>query len=150
MKKNELKPYLNQFITVEMKDRRVASGYVSNPDEVMNALENTEVLKLLNGMFTEDLSLKDVESIRLQNREDTVSVPVVGLKPGYETKKTLLEEIEQDIDAYLEQEKIEDEELKQIKEKDGFGKVMLDMKDELEKDLSDLDEMLNLIDKSQQ
>ena len=165
MKKQEIKPYLNQFITVEMSDGRIASGYVSNPDDLMNAEDGKEVLRLLNGMFSEELLLNDVIDLHVQNREDTVSIPVVDLKPGYKKEKSLLDEIEQDIDSYLEQDLAKkevdktdsnnesntskDEELDTIAKSDGFGKVMLDMKDEIQKDLFDLDEMMQIIDETE-
>ncbi|MBR2825675.1 MAG: hypothetical protein IKE51_05375 [Solobacterium sp.] len=83
MKKDELIPYLNKFITVILKNTSEHTGYVSNAKEIIEAEEEDVVLKLINGMFTEEVPISEIESIELPERENTVSIPTIELTDGY-------------------------------------------------------------------
>lgn len=83
MKKEDITPYLNKFITVIMKDTSEHTGYVSNPREFMDSEDENPVLILLNGVFTEEVHISEIERIELPERENTVSIPAVDLKDGY-------------------------------------------------------------------
>ena len=84
MKKAELLPYLNRFITVTLRDGTEHTGYVSNPQEIKQIGEDDDVkLRLLNGMLTDFVYLSDVLFVKLAEREETTQIPVISLKEGY-------------------------------------------------------------------
>ena len=82
MEKEDLLPYLNKFITAVLVDGSEHSGYISNPEDFKSG-EAGEVLKLINGMMTDEIPVEEIREIILPAREDTVAVPVIDLKEGY-------------------------------------------------------------------
>ena len=82
MEKEDLLLYLNKFITAVLEDGSEHSGYISNPEDFKSG-EAGEVLKLINGMMTDEIPVEEIREIILPAREDTVAVPVIDLKEGY-------------------------------------------------------------------
>lgn len=160
MNKNEIKPYLRQFVTATCVDGRSCSGYIANPDEIMNSEDPEILVHFINGMFTEEFPLNEINSIKLQKREDTVSIPVVGLKPGYEVSSSMLDDINKEIDDYLkEQETLteskdvdtfseEEKELEEVVNRSDFSKRMMDMKNEIQDELDDIDDFMDIINQA--
>ena len=87
MKKQELLPYLNRFITATLKDGSEHTGYISNPQEIKQIGDDDDVqIRLLNGMMTDFINLSDVLLVSLAIREETTQVPVIDLKKGYKNE----------------------------------------------------------------
>ncbi|MEE3488686.1 MAG: hypothetical protein VZT48_11360 [Bulleidia sp.] len=90
MKRKEILPYLNKFISVILLDGSEHSGYISNPSDITNAGEDDDVqVSLLNGFFAESVSLRDICFLSLPQRDETVNIPVVDLKSGYTSAPVL-------------------------------------------------------------
>lgn len=83
MKKDELLPYLNKFITVVLKNTSEHTGYVSNAKEIIESEDEDVILELINGMFTEEVPISEIVYIELPERENTVSIPTIELTNGY-------------------------------------------------------------------
>lgn len=111
MKKEELIPYLQSFVTLVTEDGSRHSGYISNPEEVKNASDDSFSVALLNGFFSQNIRASEIAAVEIPSRQETVSIPVVDLKKGYETEALLKPEdfrnyhgpIDQELtDLYLE------------------------------------------------
>lgn len=90
MKKAELLPYLNRFITVTLRNGSEHTGYISNPQEIKKIGEDDDVrLRLLNGMLTDYVNLSDVLFVKLAEREETTQIPVISLKEGYQVDSSV-------------------------------------------------------------
>ena len=83
MDRDQVLPYLNKFITVTLQDGSIRSGYVTNPQDFKSPEDNPVELDLVIGFLIEILPLDQIVKIEIQNRENTVSLPVVDLKKGY-------------------------------------------------------------------
>lgn len=84
MKRKEILPYLNKFVSVILLDGSEHSGYISNPSDIQHASEDEDVqVSLLNGFFAESVSLQDIRFLSTPQREETVNIPVIDLKSGY-------------------------------------------------------------------
>ncbi len=86
MKKEDIIPYTNKFITVTLADGSQHSGYISNPKDFEIGIIENPVLKLINGFFTEDVDISNIVTLSVADRMDTVSIPVIDLKSGYEVE----------------------------------------------------------------
>jgi len=83
MERDQVLPYLNKFITVTLEDGSLRSGYVTNPQDFKSPDDHPSELDLVNGFLIENVPLDQIVKIEIQNRENTVSLPVVDLKKGY-------------------------------------------------------------------
>ena len=83
MNSQDLLPFLSKFITVTLDDGSQRSGYVSNPQQIKHPSSDDPELCLVNGFFTEHVSVSRIINIEVPNRVETVSLPVVDMKKGY-------------------------------------------------------------------
>ena len=84
MKIEDILPYLQKFVTVTEIDGTAHSGYIANADEIRNCTDAQITVQLLNGFFQEAIASEQIVSIQETAREETVSIPVIDLKKGYE------------------------------------------------------------------
>ena len=84
MKIEDIFPYLQKFVTVIEDNGTAHSGYIANVDEIQNCRDSHVMIQLLNGFFQEAIDSAHVLSIQETAREETISIPVVDLKKGYE------------------------------------------------------------------
>ena len=87
MKREDLIPHLNQFLTVTLADGSNHSGYISNAKEIKEAGSDDLEVELVNGLFVEFVRLEDITEIRLPAREETSALPVIDLTKGYEQEQ---------------------------------------------------------------
>ena len=83
MTSREIYPFINEFITVTLKDGSQRSGYVANNDAFRHDVDSVTNLELINGFFRESVKIDDIVSVDPSARDETISIPVVGLKDGY-------------------------------------------------------------------
>ncbi len=83
MTSRDIFPFINEFITVTLKDGSQRSGYVANNDAFRKDVDSVKNLELINGFFRESVRLEDIVSVDPSARDETISIPVVGLKDGY-------------------------------------------------------------------
>lgn len=83
MTSRDIFPFINEFITVTLKDGSQRSGYVANNDAFRKDVDSVTNLELINGFFRESVRLEDIVSVDPSARDETISIPVVGLKDGY-------------------------------------------------------------------
>ena len=81
MKREEILPYLNQFMTVTLTDGSSYSGYVVNAKEIQEAISDDLEVQLINGLLVETVRLSEITEIRFPAREETASIPVIQV-PG--------------------------------------------------------------------
>ena len=87
MKKAELLPFLNRFVTIALRNGSEHTGYISNPQEIRQIGEDDDVnIRLLNGMLTDYVNLSDVLFVKQAEREETTQIPVISLKEGYKVE----------------------------------------------------------------
>ncbi len=79
-------PFLQSFVTVVKTDGSQHSGFISNYTEIKNSTADDISVKLINGMYTEAIPLSDIDTMMVADRENTVSIPVIDLKDGYQFK----------------------------------------------------------------
>ena len=77
MKREEILPYLNQFMTVTLTDGSSYSGYVANAKEIQEAISHDLEVQLINGLLIETVRLSEIAEIRFPAREETASIPVI-------------------------------------------------------------------------
>ncbi|MBR2669230.1 MAG: hypothetical protein IKE36_05470 [Solobacterium sp.] len=78
MKREELLPHLNQFMTVTLTDGSCYSGYIVNAKEIRNDLSDDLEVQLINGLLVETVQLSEITEIRFPAREETASIPVIN------------------------------------------------------------------------
>ena len=78
MKREEILPYLNQFMTVTLADGSCYSGYIVNAKEIRNDLSDDLEVQLINGLIIEKARLEDIVSISFPVREETTNLPVIS------------------------------------------------------------------------
>ncbi len=122
MKAEDLKPYLTKFITAKLDDGSEHTGYITNPEDFDVPSDDVQV-KLINGLYTENIDISRIKELYMPVREDTVSLPVINLTEGYQRPAE------------------EEEEKKPL----TFQQKMMDIKDQLVKQLSRIDG-LDLLD----
>ncbi len=83
MTSRDIFPFINEFITVTLKDGSQRSGYVANNDAFRKDVDSVTNLELINGFFRESVRLEDIVSVDPSARDETISIPVIGLKDGY-------------------------------------------------------------------
>lgn len=83
MKKEDILPHLNRFITVTLNDGSNHSGYISNTKEIKEAATEEVQVTLVNGLFVETVLLTKVVDISFPDREETTSLPVKEISKGY-------------------------------------------------------------------
>lgn len=84
MKKEDILPHLNRFITATLNDGSNHSGYISNAKEIKEASTEEVQVTLVNGLFVETILLTNVVDISFPAREETTSLPVKDISKGYE------------------------------------------------------------------
>ncbi|MBR2668880.1 MAG: hypothetical protein IKE36_03680 [Solobacterium sp.] len=83
MKREELLPHLNQFMTVTLTDGSCYSGYIVNAKEIQNNLSDDLEVQLINGLLVETMWLSEITEISFPAREETASIPVMKEVTGY-------------------------------------------------------------------
>ncbi|MBQ6222783.1 MAG: hypothetical protein IJJ44_09245 [Solobacterium sp.] len=83
MKREEILPHLNQFMTVTLTDGSCYSGYVINAHEIQNDLSDDLKVQLINGLLVETVQLSEITEISFPAREETASIPVMKEVTGY-------------------------------------------------------------------
>ena len=68
MEKEDLLPYVNKFITAVLGDGSEHSGYISNPEDFKSG-EAGEVLKLINGMMTDEIPVEEIREIYTRRKQ---------------------------------------------------------------------------------
>lgn len=89
MKIEEILPYLQKFVTVFEDNGTAHSGYIANVDEIRNCKDAHVPIQLLNGFFQETVDSEHILSMQETAREETISIPVIDLKKGYERGRLL-------------------------------------------------------------
>ena len=77
MKREELLPHLNQFMTVTLTDGSCYSGYIVNAKEIQNNISEDLEVQLINGLLIETVQLSEITEISFPAREETASIPVI-------------------------------------------------------------------------
>ncbi|MBE6122632.1 MAG: hypothetical protein IJ130_08245 [Solobacterium sp.] len=83
MKREDLIPYLNKFITVTLHDGSERSGYITNPQDFKHPGAEDPELDMVNGFLIESVKVSDIIKIDVPKREETVSLPVIGETSGF-------------------------------------------------------------------
>lgn len=83
MTSRDILPFINEFITVTLKDGSQRSGYVANNDAFRKDVDSVMVLELINGFFRDSVALEDIVRVDPSARDETISIPVIDLKEGY-------------------------------------------------------------------
>lgn len=83
MTSRDILPFINEFITVTLKDGSQRSGYVANNDAFRKDVDSVTVLELINGFFRDSVALEDIVRVDPSARDETISIPVIDLKEGY-------------------------------------------------------------------
>ena len=78
MKREEILPHLNQFMTVTLINGSCYSGYVVNAKEIQETLSDDQEIQLINGLIIEKARLEDIVSISFPVREETTNLPVIS------------------------------------------------------------------------
>jgi hypothetical protein len=78
MKAVELAPYLQKFITVTLNDGTEISGYISNPEDFRNHLDDDGQVTLVNGLQNSVTEISRIVKVEVAVREDTTEIPVFG------------------------------------------------------------------------
>jgi hypothetical protein len=104
MTSRDIFPFINEFITVTLKDGSQRSGYVANNDAFRKDVDSVKNLELINGFFRESVRLEDIVSVDPSARDETISVPVVGLKDGYSNADPSRVEGKQEPEPLLQRE----------------------------------------------
>lgn len=73
-----LKQYIQKFITVTLEDSSEVSGYISNPEEIKDGSALT--LELVNGLQASSVEIERIIFIHEAVREDTLSIPIISDK----------------------------------------------------------------------
>lgn len=104
MTSRDIFPFINEFITVTLKDGSQRSGYVANNDAFRKDVDSVKNLELINGFFRESVRLEDIVSVDPSARDETISIPVVGLKDGYSNADPSRVEGKQEPEPLLQRE----------------------------------------------
>ena len=104
MTSQDIFPFINEFITVTLKDGSQRSGYVANNDAFRKDVDSVTNLELINGFFRESVRLEDIVSVDPSARDETISIPVVGLKDGYSNADPSRVEGKQEPEPLLQRE----------------------------------------------
>ncbi len=104
MTSRDIFPFINEFITVTLKDGSQRSGYVANNDAFRKDVDSVTNLELINGFFRESVRLEDIVSVDPSARDETISIPVVGLKDGYSNADPSRVEGKQEPEPLLQRE----------------------------------------------
>ena len=104
MKKEELIPYLNKFITVTLDDGVTDSGYVSNPKDFKDERTEGLHLQLLNGLFQTEIPLERIIKVEQSVREDTTKIPILG----FDEEPVRPQSIDEQIDELYERSLVDD------------------------------------------
>lgn len=83
MTSRDILPFINEFITVTLKDGSQRSGYIANNDSFRKDVDSVTVLELINGFFRDSVALEDIVRVDPSARDETISIPVIDLKEGY-------------------------------------------------------------------
>ena len=104
MTSRDIFPFINEFITVTLKDGSQRSGYVANNDAFRKDVDSVTNLELINGFFRESVRLEDIVSVDPSARDETISIPVIGLKDGYSNADPSRVEGKQEPEPLLQRE----------------------------------------------
>ena len=104
MTSRDIFPFINEFITVTLKDGSQRSGYVANNDAFRKDVDSVKNLELINGFFRESVRLEDIVSVDPSARDETISIPVIGLKDGYSNADPSRAEEKQEPEPLLRRE----------------------------------------------
>lgn len=103
MKAEDLIPYLTKFISVRLEDGTIDSGYIANPADFKNAPEETERVRLINGLLQTEIEISRIRSVTLPPREDTTKIPILGFDEPISTRKNYERTEELSLEEQLDQ-----------------------------------------------
>lgn len=92
MRLEEVLPYVRKFISAELDDGTVISGYVSNPESFHDGNEDNARIELLNGLQSSKVIIRRIVNITVPDRENTTRIPIVDTEGVTIKEKMSLDE----------------------------------------------------------
>ena len=77
MEIKDIMPYVRKFISAELDDGTVISGYVSNPESFADDSREDATIELLNGLQKSKVQISRIIRVFIPDRENTTRIPVV-------------------------------------------------------------------------
>lgn len=77
MEIKDIMPYVRKFISAELDDGTVISGYVSNPESFADDSREDVTIELLNGLQKSKVQISRIIRVFIPDRENTTRIPVV-------------------------------------------------------------------------
>jgi len=77
MEIKDIMPYVRKFISAELDDGTVISGYVSNPESFTDDSREEATIELLNGLQKSKVQISRIIRVFIPDRENTTRIPVV-------------------------------------------------------------------------
>ncbi|MBR4163399.1 MAG: hypothetical protein IKR11_07755 [Solobacterium sp.] len=77
MEIKDIMPYVRKFISAELDDGTVISGYVSNPESFTDDSREDATIELLNGLQKSKVQISRIIRVFIPDRENTTRIPVV-------------------------------------------------------------------------
>ena len=77
MEIKDIMPYVRKFISAELDDGTVISGYVSNPESFTDDSRADATIELLNGLQKSKVQISRIIRVFIPDRENTTRIPVV-------------------------------------------------------------------------